>query len=420
MKVIISNGHFKFILGAVAAELHKRGLLTLFITAGYPSPRIELFIRNYFKTSIGAARLLDRIENVPYDVVRSMWLSELIQKLGSYLYSADSFKNYTWYGYSMSLYSWKAKSLIKQTAADIYHYRAGYGNESVIMAKSKGMVTICDHSFVHPRVLDYLIENGGKLPATSYDPEITKFWAKVESDINQADYIIVNSDFVKETFLNRGWNASRIFVAYTGLDDNLINDKPARMLEVGAQDYISFQFAGEGGPRKGLPDLLHAFQGIDDLPWKLSIVGDIHRSVFAEYSEFLHDNRIDLIPFCSRSELLNNMGKVDVFVFPSLAEGSARVVFMAMAMGCYVITTENSGSVVQDQLNGTIVIPSDIAGLRLAIRNTFKQKEKLKNIGAINMDLIKNKYTQSNYGAQIVDIYKQIQSNQVNTVECIK
>lgn len=414
MKVIISNGHFKFILGAVAAELHKREMLKLFITTGYPTPTIKFIDRIFSTSSKWWSRLLDRKENVPNDDVRAMWLSEFIQKLAVIFFTAGSSKYYAWYGLSLKLYSKNAKHLINKTDADIYHYRAGYGRESIIPAKEKGMITICDHSLVHPRVLNYLIENGGKLPPITHSPEITRFWAEVELDIDQADFVIVNSSFVKETFLNRGWDPDRVFVAYTGLDDGLIDSKPTRKVVIDNSDCIHFQFAGEGVSRKGLPDLLRAFQGIKDYPWKLSIVGDIHQNVLDEFDDFLHDLRITLIPFCSRHDLLSEMGLADVFIFPSLAEGSARVVFMAMAMGCYIITTENSGSVVRDGVNGAIVKPGDVEGLRKAIRYVFGKKELLNEICFNNIELIKKKYTQADYGARIVEIYEDIILNQAD------
>lgn len=408
MKVIISNGHFKFILGAVAAELHKRGMLSVFITAGYPTPGIKFIIEVLANRSKGLLRLLDRKEDVPNELVFTVWLSEFVQKLGNFLFRSGSDKNYLMYGFSLWLYSRYARCLINQAEADIYHYRAGYGLQSVVAAKQKGMVTICDHSLVHPRVLDYLIKNGGSLPLKTYTPEITRFWASVESDINQADFVIVNSDFVKDTFINRGWDEDRIFVAYTGLDDALINSKPVRGHMEKDSECLNFQFAGEGCSRKGLPHLLCAFKEISHLPWSLRIIGNINQDVLDEFVEFLGDKRIKLIPFCSRYDLLVEMGSADVFIFPSLAEGSARVIFMAMAMGCYVITTPNSGSVVINGVSGTIVAPGDVKNLRNAIEDAFTKRIKIKKIGAKNSDLIQFKYNQLNYGSRIVEIYHSI------------
>ena len=58
------------------------------------------------------------------------------------------------------------------------------------------------------------------------------------------------------------------------------------------------------------------------------------------------------------------MSRAEVFVFPSLAEGSARVVAMAMAAGCYVITTPNSGSVVRDGAMGAWCLRATTMPLR--------------------------------------------------------
>ena len=46
--------------------------------------------------------------------------------------------------------------------------------------------------------------------------------------------------------------------------------------------------------------------------------------------------------------------KADIFLFPSLVEGSAKVIFEAMASGCAVITP-NSGSIVEHNKGGFVV-----------------------------------------------------------------
>ena len=57
MKVIISNGNFKFILGVAAEEAEKRGILGSFITTGYPT-KFYIRIISFFK--IGSLSLVKR------------------------------------------------------------------------------------------------------------------------------------------------------------------------------------------------------------------------------------------------------------------------------------------------------------------------------------------------------------------------
>src|SRR5438552_10626317 len=64
--IILSNGHSKFILGPAAVEVHKRGLLSGFITGGYPTARVRRSV-HFLKLDIVAPvkRLLQRLENLP-------------------------------------------------------------------------------------------------------------------------------------------------------------------------------------------------------------------------------------------------------------------------------------------------------------------------------------------------------------------
>jgi glycosyltransferase involved in cell wall biosynthesis len=56
--------------------------------------------------------------------------------------------------------------------------------------------------------------------------------------------------------------------------------------------------------------------------------------------------------------------QADVFVYPSLHEGSALAIYEALASGLPVITTPNSGSVVRDGLDGFVVPIRDVEALK--------------------------------------------------------
>jgi glycosyltransferase involved in cell wall biosynthesis len=57
------------------------------------------------------------------------------------------------------------------------------------------------------------------------------------------------------------------------------------------------------------------------------------------------------------------MAAADVFVFPSLFEGSAVVTYEALASGLPGIVTPSAGSVARDGLEGLIVPPADVEAL---------------------------------------------------------
>ena len=57
------------------------------------------------------------------------------------------------------------------------------------------------------------------------------------------------------------------------------------------------------------------------------------------------------------------MAAADVFVFPSLFEGSAVVTYEALACGLSCVVTPAAGSVVRDGIEGFLVEPRDVNAL---------------------------------------------------------
>ena len=78
------------------------------------------------------------------------------------------------------------------------------------------------------------------------------------------------------------------------------------------------------------------------------------------------------------------MAQAEIVVFPFFAEGSARIIFEALASGCIVITTPNIGSVVADGVNGILIPCGDINSLSMASESTMQQRERLPQMGLKN------------------------------------
>ena len=411
-KIIISNGHFKFILGPAAAEANKRNILDCFITAGYPTQKIKKWISCLGLAQYGALkRLLNREEMIPEVLVHPLWLSELMIQVGFVVRKiTKTTKYFEWLDdYGLRLYGYQASKIVRKSSAKIYHYRSGYGHNSVKVAKQQGMIVLCDHSIAHPATCEFLIGNQGKLPPKLEIGSISRFWSNILEDINQADDVVVNSDFVKETFISQGWNPDRIYVVYTGIDNDFLNAVPHRKYDSTSNQPLKLLFAGEFGARKGGGLLIQALQQINDLPWQLTIIGDIDPTIKLRFKSFFSDQRVTIFGFLPRLQLAEHMSNADVFVFPSLAEGSARVIFMAMACGCYMITTSNSGSIVEDGIHGYLVPPGDVDELEKAVRLTLMMDRKeIARIGKSNAEVIRTDYTQDQYGENLFRIYERL------------
>jgi glycosyltransferase involved in cell wall biosynthesis len=147
------------------------------------------------------------------------------------------------------------------------------------------------------------------------------------------------------------------------------------------------------------------------MPWRLEIAGPLGVNIVGRHRDFFSNPRVECVGRLSRKDLAQAMSRADVFVFPSLAEGSARVIFEALACGCYVITTPNSGSIVEGGVHGSVVPPGDSCSLAGAIEYAFHHRAKIAEIGRNNAQVVRDEFTQRNYGNQLTVLYKTLLVN---------
>jgi glycosyltransferase involved in cell wall biosynthesis len=122
----------------------------------------------------------------------------------------------------------------------------------------------------------------------------------------------------------------------------------------------TFLFAGGISQRKGIRYLLEAWRQVRRPGWRLQLLGPLPRDP-APLEPYL--DIVELLGRVGHAEMPARMAAADVFVFPSLFEGSAVVTYEALACGLPCLVTPNAGSVVRDERDGYIVPPRDIPAL---------------------------------------------------------
>ena len=412
-RVVISNGFGRFHLRVAAAEAARRGALAAFITGGYPTPGLARWIQaTGLSRAPAISRFLLRTVPVPEECVHSLWAGEPFSQIGSRIRGpsplaaglADRL-----HLVSRWLYSVSAVRLIGPLAAAgsrvIYHYRAGFGGSSVGVARRLGWVCLCHHTIAHPAVLQYVVAHRGGLPPAGESGPVDMNWQAIEADIDRADHVLTNSDFVKSTFLHQGWDSGLIDVIYQGVDDEFLSAIPEREPYEGA---LRLLFAGSFSRRKGGPELAEAMRHLGDVEWRLDVCGPVDSDAAAAFCKLTADPRVsyhgDLLP----ADLAARMAAAEVFVFPTLAEGSARVVFEALAAGCCVISTPNGGSIVVDGEHGRLIAPGSVQDIVEALRYAASDRARIARIGARNAALVRHGYRQANYGARLFDLYDRL------------
>lgn len=413
-RIIVSSGFGRFQLRLTAGEAERRAALAGFIAGAYPTPWLARCIETAGLRRVAAiGRFLARATPVRDEHVHGLWAGEPFHQIAARIRRiseagkgvADRLDLV-----ARGLYAAGASRIVGRLAkaADrgIYHYRAGFGGVSVDVARRRGWVCLCDHTIAHPAVLEYLVTHAGSLPPTGEAGPIDRNWRAILADIERADHVLTTCDFVRSTFVHQGWDDDRISVIQIGVDDEFLSLVPE--VEPSGDGPLRLLFAGSFGRRKGAPELAEAVSGLCGVDWRLDLCGPIEASAAAAFERLSADDRVTYHGTLLAPALASRMAAADVFVFPTLAEGSARVVFEALAAGCYVITTPNCGSIVVDGEHGQLVAPGNVRELLGALRKAASDRPRVLRIGARNATLVPRTCRQANYGARLFELYEHL------------
>lgn len=289
--------------------------------------------------------------------------------------------------------------IINAKGCDVFH---GWNNQalrSIKSAKKIGAKTILEcgstHRFFRDKIIDEEYERYKIPKPKSLD------YAKQASleEIYLADYIFLPSEFARKTFIDAGVDEKKIFIIKRGVDIERFkpkqdNSKKFRVL-----------FVGKVSLRKGIQYLLQAWEELNLKNAELIVVGNIEESIKPLLAKFSHLDNLIFKGYLKN--IVEEYQQADIFVFPSLEEGSAKVTYEAMASGLPVITTENSGSVVRDGIDGFIIPAQDKEAIKEKIVYFYENREATEKMGKNARENIKE-YTWDKYKTNLINIYRRI------------
>lgn len=113
-------------------------------------------------------------------------------------------------------------------------------------------------------------------------------------------------------------------------------------------------------------------------------------------------NAVTFLGHLGRTEMDREFSEADVFVLPSLAEGSASVVFEAMAAGLPVVVTPGAGSVVTHGKEGFIVPERDPEALAAAIERIVSDRSLRESMSQASQETAAL-YDEKHWGDRLVE-----------------
>jgi starch synthase len=331
MQVVLSTiGRFHTF--DLARQLHKRNNLKI-VFSGYPSFKL-------------------RKEGLPTNKVKTFpWLH------GPYMYlnpRTDWIKKFwAW----QDLISFDRFVEANLPDCDIFHAISGFGLRSGKSAKKRGAKYICDRGSSHIRFQNQILHEEYDRQGLSFAGVDSRVIDAEEAEYDLADAITVPSTFAKDTFVAAGVSSQKVRVLPLGVE-------LARFRAVSSPRAHEFQvlFAGSICIRKGIHYLLDAYEKLNHPGKKLVLVGGVEPKLEPLLSKGRERQDIVCTGHLPQEEMMRVMSESHVLVLPSVEDGFGLVMAQAMACGCPVIASTNTG--------GPDLFDDEVEGFFVPIRNS--------------------------------------------------
>src|SRR5262249_45305957 len=167
-----------------------------------------------------------------------------------------------------------------------------------------------------------------------------------------SDAVVVPSRFVAESLALASQQPKRVEVLPYGATSPTGTTVAERV----DQEPIRILYAGQLTQRKGLSYLFEALARFE-YPYELSLAGPFPKAPCAALDAALTKRNHRWLGSLPHSQLLKEMARNHVLVFPSLAEGFGLVLTEALSAGLPIITTANTcgPEIIADGREGFIV-----------------------------------------------------------------
>jgi len=212
-------------------------------------------------------------------------------------------------------------------------------------AKKLGIPMVIERPNAHTAFAQQAVDRecvrlGVRLPVGhehSVDPFVLE---REEAEYQEAFALLCPSAFVERSFLDRGFEPSKLLRHSYGYDEGRF--WPSQR-EVAEPDGLRMIFVGGAAPRKGLHFALRAWlaSGAADRG-RFVICGELMTGYAHVLKGMLEHPSVEVIGHRKDVEVL--MRSSDIFILPSVEEGSALVTYEARGSGCVLLVSDAAGA----------------------------------------------------------------------------
>lgn len=293
----------------------------------------------------------------------------------------------------------------KINKCSVFHYWRNQGHISAKRAKKFGAIVFVENASSHPLTQKKLLEEEyAKFGLTNFQAFSNKQLKRALAELDRADYVVVTRGFAYESFIKEGFPKEKLVPVYFGINLEKFKDFKRDKKD----DKFRAIFVGQVTLRKGIQYLLQAWQELNLKDSELIVIGNICPDMEKIVKNYSTNHSIKFIGF--DPDLKKHYQNSDVFIFPTIEEGSALVNYEAMAASLPIITTHNSGTIARNNKEGLIIPIRDVKSLKEKIMWVRTHPRESKILGKNARKLVE-KFPWENYGQSIVSAYKKALDN---------
>jgi glycosyltransferase involved in cell wall biosynthesis len=279
--------------------------------------------------------------------------------------------------HALALHDWIVSRRLEALAGqiDIVHTWPLAAVYTLRAAKRLGICSVLERPNAHTRFAYDVVNReceriGVPLPRGHEHKQNDTVLRKEEREYDLADKLLCPSDFVARTFVEQGFDRSRLLITQYGCDESKFfpaegaggKDRPFTMIYVGG-----------AAPRKGLHFALDAWLKSPAKEDGLFLICGAFVPGYAEkLGSMLSHPSVKVLGH--RNDVADLMRESDVFVLPTIEEGSALVTYEARASGLVLLVSDSAGALATHMENALIHKAGDVAALTGHIRMLYEDR----------------------------------------------
>lgn len=241
----------------------------------------------------------------------------------------------------------------------------------------------------------------------------------IESTLSRADHVIGVSSALASQAIALGAPAERVSVVLKGVDVGQfsVGNRKESRVKLGLPNVPTILFVGNFVPIKGIDTLLDAYDRlIRECPdAQLVMCGDGSEleKVKKFQSEHPDTRRVILPGRVSRELIPDYFRAADVFVLPSLSEGSGNVLLEAAACGCPTIGSNVGGipDYIEDGKTGLLFESRNVQQLAEKIQYVLTHSDSAEQMGDFGRERAVSHFQYHKMIDNLLDLFQRVISN---------